>query len=123
MSNYFPNARPNQNITATLRSITDDPIVVLVISTTPGSQTNLREYIISNFNSNESNYPGYKNEKQLIDVLDKVNLVQVLTGSVKFPNLTTAEVGVPPNTGLTIYGNSNFNSLSVKSATAILYIK
>jgi hypothetical protein len=122
MSNYFPNARPNENITTTLRAVTGDPIVVLLVATTPGSQNNLRDYIIADYDSNPSNYPAYEDTKSLVAVLNKVNLIQVLTGNVKFSNVSSAEVNVPSG-GLTIYGNSNFNLLSVKSSSVILYIR
>ena len=122
MSNYFPNARPNENITTTLRAVTGDPIVVLLVGTTPGTQNNLRNYILSDYDSNPSNYPAYETSKDLVAVLNKVNLIQVLTGNVKFPNVSSPEINVPSG-GLTIYGNTNFNSLSVKSSNVILYIR
>jgi hypothetical protein len=122
MSNYFPNARPNENITTTLRAVNDDPIVVLLVATTPASPTNLREHILSDYDSNPTNYPAYESLKSLVAVLDKVNVVQVLSGLVEFPDLSNAAITVPAS-GLTFYGNSNFNTLSVNTSRVILYIK
>lgn len=121
MSNYFPNARPNQNITATLRAINDDPIVVCLLNT-PASLTNLREYILSDYDSNPTDYPAYDTSKDLIATLDKVNMVQVLTGTIQFPNVSSAVINVSTS-GLTFYGNSNFNTLYVNGCRVILYIK
>jgi hypothetical protein len=121
MSNYFPNARPNENITTTLRAINDDPIVVCLVNTS-ASLTNLREYIISDYTSNPSNYPAYEGLKSLTAVLNKVNMVQVFSGFVQFPNVSSTPINVPAS-GLTFYGNSNFNSLFVDTSRVILYIK
>jgi hypothetical protein len=122
MSNYFPNARPNENITTTLRAVNDDPIVVLLVATTPASPTNLREHILSDYLSNPFDYPAYETSKDLVTVLNKVNVVQVLSGLVEFPDLSSAAITVPAS-GLTFYGNSNFNTLSVNTSRVILYIK
>ena len=122
MSNYFPNARPNENITTTLRAVNDDPIVVLLVATTPASPTNLREHILSDYDSNPFDYPGYKTINDLVTVLDRVNVVQVLSGLVEFPDLSSAAITVPAS-GLTFYGNGNFNTLSVNTSRVILYIK
>jgi len=121
MSNYFPNARPNENITTTLRAVNDDPIVVCLVNTSAPS-TNLKEYILSDYDSNPNNYPAYESFKSLLATLNKVNMVQVLTGFVQFPNVSSTPINVPA-VGLTFYGNSNFNSLFVDSSRVILYIK
>ncbi len=121
MSNYFPNARPNQNITATLRAVNGDPIVVCLLNT-PASLTNLREYIIEDYIDDPSNYPVYESKEQLTTTLDKVNMVEVLAGTIQFPNVSSAVTNVPTS-GLTFYGNSNFNALYVNGCRVILYIK
>ena len=120
MSNYFPNARPNQNITATLRAVNDDPIVVCTAKLPVGILANLKEYIIEDYIDDPSNYPVYESKEQLTTTLDKVNMVLVV-GTVQFPNVSSAQIDAPSG-GLFVYGNSNFEGLSIKGS-AILYIK
>ncbi len=126
MSNYFPNARPLQSTLSTLSLL--DPtnyncIGIFLINSS--STVNLKDELITQYINDSSNFPGYENLKSFKAALNKVEATFITSGKYSFKSLTLLETA-PPSTGITFYGNSNFQNLSINGtipATIVLYTK
>ena len=126
MSNYFPNARPLQSTLATmtaLNAISYTCIGVFVISS---DVPNLKAALITQYSNDPTDFPAYETAKDFEAALNKVEATFLVGGKYGFPALTSTRTVAAPTTGVMIYGNSNFQGLSIDGTTQCsitLYIR
>ena len=126
MSNYFPNARPLESTLATMTALSPSSytcIGVFVISTTV---TNLKAALLTQYDTDPTDFPAYEARRDFEAALDKVEATFLVAGKYGFPALTSTTKVTAPSTGVMIYGNNNFQGLSIDGTTACnitLYIR
>jgi hypothetical protein len=126
MSNYFPNARPLESTLATMTALSPSSytcIGVFVIST---NVTNLKAALLTQYDTDPNDFPAYEARRDFEAALDKVEATFLVAGKYGFPALTSTTKVTAPSTGVMIYGNNNFQGLSIDGTTACnitLYIR
>lgn len=126
MSNYFPNARPLQSTLATMTALNASSYTCIGVFVITTSVTNLKAELLTQYDNDPSDFPGYETAKDLEAALNKVEATFLVNGKYGFPALTSTTKVTAPSTGVMIYGNSNFQGLSIDGTTTCnvtLYIR
>lgn len=125
MSNYFPNARPLQSTLATMTALNASSYTCIgVFAILSGVTNSLKAEILTQYDNDPSDFPGYETAKDLEAALNKVEATFLFGGKYGFPALTgTKKIGTPTN-GIMFYGNNDFQGLSIEGQCNVtLYIR
>jgi hypothetical protein len=126
MSNYFPNARPLQSTLATMTALNASSYACIGVFVISSNVTNLKAALITQYDNDPTDFPAYETTKDFEAALNKVEATFLVGGRYGFPALTSTAKVSAPTTGVMIYGNSNFQGLSIDGTTACnitLYIR
>ena len=126
MSNYFPNARPLQSTLATMTALNASSYTCIGVFVISSNVTNLKAALLTQYDNDPTDFPAYETAKDFETALNKVEATFLVGGKYGFPALTSATKVTAPSTGVMIYGNSNFQGLSIDGTTQCsitLYIK
>jgi len=114
MSNYFPAARPTQKLMIAL-----DPSAICT-GISQSLTGNAKAALIADFNT--TRYPGYT-LASFKEMLDQVTFVQINGGTYTFGGSATLAAPAANVGGIYIYGQENFNKLSITGSQLALFIK
>ena len=126
MSNYFPNARPLESTLATMTALSPSSYTCIGVFVITTNVTNLKAELLSQYDSNPTDFPAYETTKDLEAALNKVEATFLNGGRYGFPALTSTVQVAVPSTGVMIYNNINFQGLSINGSTQCsitLYIR
>ena len=88
--------------------------------------TNLKAALLTQYDADPTDFPAYEARRDFEAALDKVEATFLVAGKYGFPALTSTTKVTAPTTGVMIYGNNNFQGLSIDGTTACnitLYIR
>lgn len=126
MSNYFPNARPLQSTLATMTALNASSYNCIGVFLITTNVNNLKAALLTQYDNDPTDFPAYETSKDLEAALNKVEATFLVGGKYGFPALTSTAKVTAPSTGVMIYGNSNFQGLSIDGTTTCnvtLYIR
>jgi hypothetical protein len=126
MSNYFPNARPLESTLATMTALSPSSYTCIGVFVITTNVTNLKDALLTQYDNDPTDFPAYETARDFEATLNKVEATFLVAGKYGFPALTSTTKVTAPSTGVMIYGNNNFQGLSIDGTTACnitLYIR